>query len=221
MLMIQIGGPSAAYDMLLDIGVGGSGSEVVVIADLLICTKASESSRVYCVPIAVPAGTRIAARCQASTLGVTIRVVITCIERGLIMSPGLQHCDTYGANTADSGGAGVDPGGTAHTKGGWTQIVASTTHQISQMIISIGDRNNNASTTCTWLVDIGIGASTSEVVLFTLFFSAGTTNDEILPCVFGPFPVDIPSGTRIAANAQCSIIDATDRLIDIVIYGSH
>jgi len=39
------------------------------------------------------------------------------------------------------------------------------------------------------------------------------------PPVLGPFPVAIPSGSRIAARAQCNISDATDRLFDVAVYG--
>jgi hypothetical protein len=69
-------------------------------------------------------------------------------------------------------------------------------------------------------MDVAIGASGSEkIILPNLFMTTHTTSDEIAPSVFGPYSVYIPSGTRLAVRAQCSITDATDRTFDAMIYG--
>jgi hypothetical protein len=51
---------------------------------------------------------------------------------------------------------------------------------------------------------------------FTMQFA---TNACWSPNTVGPLPVDIPAGTRIAARMQASITDATDRLMDVIVYG--
>lgn len=208
-------GPSASADYLIDIAVGGAGSEVVLIANLQVSTKATESARFFLLPLKVPSDSRLSCKIQSTTASATLEIAIIYGAKGWLAGENCYRCTTYGANTADSGSTGLDPGGTAHTKGGWTQIVASTTNPIKAMLVILGDRNNNAMTTCNWLLDIGVGASTAEQVLFTLAFSGGLTNDEITPNVFGPFLLNLPAGVRLAGNLQCTIIDATDRLIDV------
>jgi len=43
--------------------------------------------------------------------------------------------------------------------------------------------------------------------------------DFTVPMTVGYFQRKIPAGTRIAARAQCSGTDATDRLFDVLLYG--
>jgi hypothetical protein len=64
------------YDWTLDIGIGAAGSEVAIIEDYRLSTKANvmtpRMSPLY--PIAIPAGTRISARAQCSGTDSTDRL---------------------------------------------------------------------------------------------------------------------------------------------------
>jgi hypothetical protein len=209
-------------DVLIDIGIGAAAAEVVVIENLYTGTAAAATSQGawYYVPICIPMGTRIAARAQGVAASTSPRVNLTLIGQGFDPSQPLGICTTYGAATADSGGTSVDPGGTLNTKGAWSQITASTTYGISALLIAFPNQVNTTRTGCTWLVDIGIGAASSEIVLIPdLLLYASTAVDVVIPQSFGPIPCSIPAGTRLAVRAQCSIIDATDRLFDAIIYG--
>jgi hypothetical protein len=213
--------PGVATDWLFDISIGAAGSEKIVVGNLLLTTsRPGECITSYFFPIRLPEGVRLAIRCQARQATQSAGVVVTLIGVSNILSEPLSRCTTYGAVTADSGGIQVDPGGTVDTKGSYSEIVSSTSNPIRQIIIVLGDQNNATMTTCFFHLDIAIGAASSEKILIPdLFFGAGTTTDGHVPAVFGPFPVEIPAGTRIAARARCSINDATDRLFDIAIYG--
>jgi hypothetical protein len=46
-----------------------------------------------------------------------------------------------------------------------------------------------------------------------------TTDYYFTPATFGPLSVQIPANTRLSARCQCSITDATDRLIEVALYG--
>lgn len=211
---------SLPQDALLDVAIGAAGQEQIIIPDLLHTTIRAPVW-VYYFPIYMPAGVRVAARVQSTAADRVFDVVLNTVSAEFMAGYPLGgSVTTYGANAADSGGVTVDPGGTAHTKGAWSEITSATTRPMRQVLIVIGGIANTTKTACTWLIDVGVGASGSETVLLSnLFTRTNTTTDEIAPSIFGPFPVSIPTGTRIAARAQCSIIDASDRLFDMCIYG--
>jgi hypothetical protein len=220
-ILVMFDDITAGRDYLTDIGVGAAGSEVVIAANLTASTGTGSVtySHIY-IPLAIPAGTRIAARTQCNVASGQIPTAVLIVS-GTIGSPtSYSRCTTYGANTADSGGTSVDPGGTANTKGAWVQIVSSTTNPIRQLIIGIPNQINTVRTSQSWHVDIGIGGAGSELILIPdLQLNASTTNDSVTPQIIGPIPVEIPEGTRIAVRAQSDGIDATDRLFDVILYG--
>lgn len=223
LLLITPGAPSAAADYLIDIAIGGAGSEQVIISNLLICSgKASgvSANMPLLLPLSIPAGTRIAARCQATTASATIALMLHGLARGLLDQSGLSRVTTYGANTADSGGTSVDPGASANTKGAWTQIVASTSAQHTALFVAFGNQVNTVRTSGSWLIDIGIGGAGSEQILIAdLFVRGSSSNDTVTTMLTVLLPVAIPAGTRISVRAASDITDATDRLIDAAIYG--
>lgn len=214
-----VGDTGGSYDWLVDISIGASGSEQVILENLIYSAKQANAVNSYNIPILIPKGVRIAARAQGSSQGNVY------IEGDLIGPPLLagnpgQRVTTYGANTGDSGGISIDPGGTADTKGSWTEMVSSTDHLIHQLVLGVGQAGNFQQSTTNWLIDIAFGASGSEQILVpNLQMATNVQGDNLAPAVFGPYPVAIPAGSRLAVRAQCSITDATDRLFDAVLYG--
>jgi hypothetical protein len=210
---------AAGTNALFDLAVGASGSESVIIENIL-CATARGPGLAYQFPIYIPFGTRLAMRGQATSADLTYEAVIIANTGEAMGGYALGgRAVTYGANTTTSGGVSIDPGASANTKGSWIEI-ASTTRQAKSLLIVVGGQANSARTSCSWLMDVAIGASGSEkIILPNLFMTTHTTSDEIAPSVFGPYSVYIPSGTRLAVRAQCSITDATDRTFDAMIYG--
>jgi hypothetical protein len=100
-------------------------------------------------------------------------------------------------------GVNVTTGGTAHTKGSWFQLIASTSANASHLMLRI-DGLGLAATNTAGLLDIGFGASTAETVkIADIAIGGATANINI------EIPFQIPSGTRISARAQSA---ATSRL---------
>jgi len=223
-LLVSLSNGSSSYlDYLTDVAVGASGSETII-AENLYAGSGDGAQTIdacgYLLPISIPAGTRLSARVQSSGASATLRILIILLGEGFITPPGLGRITTYGASTADSGGTQIDPGGTAHTKGAYSEIVASTTNPIRQLTIAMGNQANVLRTTALWLADLAVGAAGAEQVLIeNIMLNCGGSVDLIQPQIFPPLGVNIPAGTRLAARAQCSIIDVTDRLIDIFVYG--
>jgi hypothetical protein len=215
-------GHSAVADFLVDIGIGAAAAEVVIVPNLKgdSGTNTLTHSCPLFIPIGIAAGTRIAARCQATISAAASRVQVTVIYGSMLTASPLSRVTDYGTNLADSGGVSVDPGASINTKGSWVQIVASTTNPIRMLMVGLGNGTNSTRTAYDWLLDIGIGPAASEIVLLgDQHLEAHTSDDLISPTFIGPFPCNIPAGTRLAARTQCSGADATDRLCDVLIYG--
>jgi hypothetical protein len=210
-------------DYLIDIATGGAGAESVILSNLPgHQTSTNNNALTYGVlPISIASGTRVAARYQAGSItGDDVLLNAYFLGKDTV---GFDECTsavTYGADTSDSGGVQVDPGGAANTKGSYSEISASTSANIKWIMVGVGNRANTARSSCSWYVDIATGAAASEsVVVPNLQFRGDVVSHCIHPQWSFPIPIVIASGTRIAARAQCTTTDATDRLLDIIVVG--
>jgi len=203
---------------LVDLAVGAASSEQVVVADLLVAGGA-QSIAVADLPLHIPAGSRLSARAQASTISALTHVTARISAGGWGAPPPAHRVVTYGASTADSGGTEADPGGAAHTKGAWSELTASSIAAHRGLMLGVGHRGNGALRNEEFLIDVGVGGSGSEqVVLADWAVAVGLT--ETLTPQFSPvIPASIPAGSRLAVRAQCNDTDATDRVLDYVLYG--
>jgi len=104
-----------------------------------------------------------------------------------------------------SAGINITTGGTAHTKGSWTPLIASTSNDASYMLIRFDGLQLSATNTAT-LVDLGTGASGSETVIVADLAVGGSAQS---PTAFIPFK--LPSGTRLSARAQGAVASRTFR----------
>lgn len=215
---------SFGADFLIDIAIGAPGSEVDVISNLQVSSVAAttivqEVIDIY-IPLRVPAGTRLSARCQATTGSKTCFISGQLARGGRFRELGLSRATTYGANTADSGGTSVDPGATISTKGAYSQLSAAITNPIKYALVCIGNQANAARTDSNFLSDIAIGGAGSEsIVIPDLYFRPSSATSTLRPHNFQRFVSPIAAGTRLAARGLCGINDATDRLFDVVVIG--
>jgi hypothetical protein len=209
---------ASPHDYLLDLSIGASGQEQVVISNLLITQTTDRNGGICYFPISIPSGSRLAARTQCNIAGTTLVVAAMLHSQSFMSTAGCNRVTTYGAATADSGGEVVDPGAVAHTKGAYAQITASTTAPIRSLVMCLGNRGNSAMAEADFLFDIAIGASGQEQVVVPNIWVSESGAEIVIPRAI-LVPVTIPTGTRLAVRAQCSETNATDRLLDVVIYG--
>jgi hypothetical protein len=205
-----------SYDFLIDIAVGPAGSEIVLIPDLLVSSDLYETAPVSLLRLAcaIPAGSRISFRAQCTGTSQPITIQVSLVGSNFLGWPQCQAYTTYGANAVDSGATSVDPGGTANVKGAWVEMTASTTRDIGAIVIAAGQRNGGGP--YQWDIDVGVGAAGSEVVLIPDVQFENLSNSPIpKPRWWGPFPVTVPAGTRLAVRMKCSVNTATKRLLDI------
>lgn len=223
---------------LFDIGVGASGSEQVLIPNLLVVASAGISTQLL-LPIGIPAGSRIAARAQDNFGGSPGYLSGTLFARGFYNTSPLQNFTAYGPNTTTSGGVSVDPGATANTKSAWVQLTASTTSVHKALMLSAIRPNPGTLVTANYaqLIDIGVGASGSEQVLAqNLRMECSTQTGGVAtpytpgsgtlsgfaalqPGYIPPIFCDIPAGSRLAVRHSSSSVQATDRTSAYAIYG--
>jgi len=219
-LALQFNNNHATRDVLLDISVGAPGSEVTYFEDLLFSMAPSGNIlQSIVLPCYIKAGTRVRARIQSSTGSSTLVLGAQAFSQSLTNRI-YRDCETWGAAAGDSGGVSVDPGGSINTKGAYSVLTSSSARRCRQLLILIGNQNNGARTSCYWRADVAVGPNGSEVIILPDFvMQANATGDMAQPCHVGPFPCDIPAGSRVVIRAMCEISDATDRLFDAVGYG--
>lgn len=221
-LLITCGRASAAGAFLIDIAIGASTSEQIIINNLFHQIPAATTQfigRTYLFPLRIPAGVRISARCQCSTGSTTMDIAVQTISSPISAPPGMTLVETIGANTTDTSGTNLDCGGTANTDV-IAQLIAATTQPYRWMCLSVGNRSDE-----TWggernfLIDILQGAGGSEVEVIGDLLCTGAANvDTPTPGAFS-FPVAIANGQRVAVRGRCSSNTAGDRVLDVVAYG--
>lgn len=217
-LYLQIPGTNVAAQYSIDIGIGATSAEQVLIADWAVASVRYSGQSLFW-PVHIAKGTRVALRSQCSTGGSALQVNGLFMSAGWGHMPGYSSVETYNFSAATTGSTtgNLDPGGTINTKSAYITI-GTTVRQIRALNIML-DIRNAAASTYNWRCDVAVGA-TPDIIIPDLSLLAEITADELSQRTFGPFPVNIPPGTAIKFRAQCSGADATDRLIrNIHMYG--
>lgn len=188
----SIGVSNTLCGMLLDIGIGGAGSEVAIVSNVSWGNYGLGVPQYL--PIHIPAGTRVAARIQATvTVDVFAPVVVLCFADRLGSFRGYSIADTIGVNTATSLPTTGDL-----TDNAWDEAVASTAQDYRALSVHFA-LPDNAATGGNFGVDIGVGAGGAEQVLGSWIVLV-TSSSEIIQAVLGPpfIECDIPAGSRLA-----------------------
>lgn len=201
-----------ATDILLDIAVGAASSEQIILPDFMVgwCQTVQSGGRGWFIPLAIPKGTRISARTQASISSDIVQVFISGNSgTSGLPRPVFSGCDAYGIDAATSSG-------TSHTAGGTgvestDENVGSTTSRPYGAVL-IGVASQSSTTTSIayhWELTIG-GVTQAE------WYAANTTAEV----VWGPWPptpvlVSVPSGTQLQVRAEAS---GTAQAQDVAFY---
>ena len=89
----------------------------------------------------------------------------------------------------------------AHTKGSYSELIASTSANAGLLVLMVQDVSTVATNTAT-LIDIATGASGSETVIISNLAVGGAVATAGPTGVAVSIPLQIPSGTRISARIQ-------------------
>lgn len=227
-LLVQIFQDSAsggAQCFLLDISIGGAGSEVVVVPNLLLDSMRNTGTAdvsLY-IPLQIPAGSRIAARCQeaggAGTRNACVQV--TGVAGGWNnIRPCAGSVIAYGVDTGTTNGTLVDQGASANTFGSWAQLTSGTSQDHRWLGLCLGfDKQTVAPSQANGELEIGIGSAGSEVAIAKHSFAVQSFATAVRPSCLGIF-VQIPTGTRLAARFKSTAAAAADRHLTAALYGA-
>lgn len=195
--------------ILLDVGIGGAGSEHVLVPDLLFSTgdivdRGQGGHYVY-IPMYIPAGTRVSARTQVNTSAPrTARVAIIFNYSGESLLPIFQGCDALGITTGSTSGVQVTSG-SGGSYGAYTTLLTTSREYSALGLVSVGARSSSMTNSFIG-IDIAVNRG-SDIFLFRRGFvarnqeSIGWTN-----CVL-PYYGKILSSDTIKARCWATSTD--------------
>lgn len=200
---------------LLDVGVGASGSETVVVPNVQT-GFANRAAATWTFPIFIRAGSRIAIRSQSVVASKTTTVYIRGLaDRGLA-SPA-SYTYSYGADTATSHGTTLTDSGAQSVKGPWSELAAATDERLAAILISHGNGGDLSLQGTYTAVDVAIGAAGSESVVATNLYVSGQTNESFYPIAYRNVAVDIPAGVRLAVRYANN--SGASSGVDVIVHG--
>lgn len=208
-----------------DIGVGGSGSEVVIVHNLATnegsqIAGANTGPTVYRFPLSIPAGSRVSARTQDAFGNTTSTIYLTVYEGAATEMEGAAGVDSIGFSAATSLGTTVVAGN--GSKGSYANLTALvngttngggvTTRDYMGLMVLIDTQNNfPAHFNSIVFVDIAIGTT---VILPNIKYAM----QGRLECDGSFFyEVPIPAGSQIQARIQ----DSNGDTFGVTVYGVY
>lgn len=182
-----------ANSFSIDIGIGGAGSEVVLIPDWMVGTGDQAAAHRVQFPVHIPAGTRISARCQSSASSGDLEITVQGFAGN---AQGYAGVDCIGFVAATTAGLAVDlAGGTRFLFGSYTELIHTTTKDYAGVMLMMNGASGGGINQ-SWLWCLAIGASGSEVEIIS---NVWMNMDNGAGLAFYPFvPLKIPAGTRLS-----------------------
>ena len=202
----------------VDIAIGAGGSEKVILSNLMVEGSTNGTSGANSLfPCNIPAGTKISARAQnggAVADGPTVSIIL--FDGGFTQFEGAAGADDIGFVSATTYGSLITASASANTKGSYTQLVAATARDYIGFVLYFGAPSTGAGAS-RGLYDIAIGSIGSEIVIVPNI-GANAVQVNSKPAYSGPFFINIPAGTRIAARMQA---DTGSQAGGMVLYGIY
>lgn len=200
---------------LLEIGVGAALSETVWATGSIGYMNTNVMSYPFVFPGAIAAGTRVAVRARSARTSLALSGVFIFVP---VKSEPLGAPVTMGVDTATSRGITLTAPGSLNVKSAWTEIEDSTPVDFSALSLFVQGGVGTTMNSSGVLVDIGIGAAGSEIVLVPDFYLFGSSTAEYYTA-YSPrcYGLDIPAGTRLSARyARAN----NNNAIDLILIGA-
>lgn len=137
--------------------------------------------------------------------------------RGLSNIPWFSTLRNLDPFTSGATFTSVTASATPHTKGAWTQLVASTSAETAIIALTVTDIQAGATETSV-LIDVATGAAGSEVAIAENIAVGGaaipsTAVARVLPGVVLPLPIRVSSGTRLSVRIQGAVASQACRVV--------
>ena len=213
---------TAASTKLFDIGINnGSGNWHVIAEDLALPgPKYADLGFYYDLPLRVKAGQQLGMRVQASSASHVLNCTITGFSKGAYDGQGYARMVRLQTAVANSRGTAIDAGATASTKSAWVELNSSTSVDVDALFAVVGFNGDTGRTAAaTALLDIGVGAASSEYVIVPNLFLRWTTTTDGPQQILGVLPVPVRNASRLVARLACTDATAGDRTLDLCLHG--
>jgi len=201
---------------MIDIGIGGPGSEKVILENFAMSINYVTSAGFF-LPVAIPAGTRVAVRAQtnrSSNAAITINLIGVS---GDFFIQSSQQVATYGAVVATTEGTALPICGTKNVKGSYVEITSATTYSIRHLIIDLLWAQKATSGNRVFHIDIAVGSVGNEQIIIPDIFAWTWAGELPFPPVLS-LPIKIPIGSRIAARTSCTD-NSAGYTIQLILHG--
>lgn len=215
---VTIGNGSATgANYAVNFGLGTPGNETPILGPIYYQTASSANSTQnfqITLPFSAPPGSAISAQCQCTASGSpTCNVAMQLLTGSFNETRSPSGVDTLGFTSSTTSPIVIDPGGVINTKGAWT-IIAAAPHNYSGFLVA--PANQSGTTVRNWLLDIGLGTGTPNVVLPDVLVSNLSTG--IMPNATDTLWLPVAAGTQIQARCQCTITSPSSRTLGIILY---
>lgn len=212
---------AGAGDFVIDIGLSDGTNRAVIMPNLRLAALAGSwtGGCLVQLPLFIPKGAQLSARCAASAGSRTCHVAITGSSIGIGGVPGYAFAE-QGYTVASARGHDLDPT-TADTMTGWTQLGNAYDNHIDAVLVAVGPGGQVGRTIQrAYLLDIGRGSVGNEAVIISgLQLLQAIDDQRPLPGYLGPFPVSVGQNSRIHARCQTTEITSTERKLDVACWG--
>jgi hypothetical protein len=187
---------------LVDIIINTGGSDQIIVPNIP-SPQVSGGAITQCgsglIPVRIPAGALVKAKVQSATVSATVNVSLVGFqgdENTSLGFRGLAGCtDITGSVPTNSLTM------TSSTQTAPVQVQLSTQNRIAGLFWSYSTKGLSAGSLGI-AMQVGWGTAGNENWLFTALLSIST-----LPILQGPYPCDLPAGTRLVVRAQASGTD--------------
>jgi len=223
-----------AYSGIFFVAKGAASSEVRL-ATVPVTSGYRMSSITMYVPVPIPAGTRLSVSSSSATAQTLSGQLVGVLSANFDAEPAFTVYESgpydLSASTAYGKWVDVDPGGTANTKGSYTEI--SYTGHTNNVLngdslanaydyfgFMVNGNFNTAQRPADFLLDFATGAATSEVIYGADINQVSTSGERSTQLN----PIEVPtlvaiSTARISVRAQSSTTDAIDRIRGVLLFG--
>ena len=220
--MACAGNDTGVDTIMCDLGIGAGGSEVAILPHQFFKVPAFSGGMVQAMlPLCLPAGTRIAARCQASATSSTssIAVSLTLFSGEFSSGEGIAGFDDIGGLSGAPPNSLVVTPTPANTKTAWAAINASTARDYAGLLVLVDNQGVPDNTNFpSFATDIGIGAAASETVIISNIGGAFTEKGPVASLYV---PVNVPAGSRLSTRSSIGPAVLAGSKIGVALYGAY
>jgi hypothetical protein len=181
----------------VDIAINTGGSDTIIVEDFW-CENNGIAFHVHnWIPVRVPSGAAVKIRAQALGASRTLGALATMYSDPSRVGGSKIRSATDFTNTLPTNTLTL----TGTTQTAWSEVCASTAARFCRLWAMPTNAGDATRTADRFIIDVGMGAAASEVVLGQFYMSSSTTALRVNSAI--EFPCDIPAGKRLAFRVTC------------------